>query len=252
MHMGDPLMRLRAANPIPPATVTEFRADPALFRAITTGTLGQGGAQTRRRARRRRARIAVPALAVAGLLGGAVAYGVLGDGAPKPHTVACYERADLEAHAAVVGVGREGPVAACAALWERGAFGSDREVPALAECLLPIGVVAVFPATPGHDVCRAVAGSQAPAAATTAPSPTLADVNDRFLAFREAVRPQFLDVPCVDPKDAAAIVRRELDRAGLSAWTVRSGPFSPERPCATLSFRPEQAEVVLVPGTPRR
>ncbi len=252
MPMADPLVRLRAANPIPPATVTEVRADPALFRAITTGTLGQGGAETRGTGRRRWGRIAVPALAVAGLLGGAVAYGVLRDGAPKPHTVACYERVDLEAHTEVVGVGREGPVAACAALWERGAFRSAREVPPLAECLLPTGVVAVFPATPGHDVCRAVAAAQAPATATTAPSPTLADVNDRFLAFRDAVRPQFVDVPCVDAEDAAAIVRRELDRAGLSAWTVRSGPFSPERPCATLSFRPEQAEVVLVPATPRR
>jgi hypothetical protein len=71
------------------------------------------------------------------------------------------------------------------------------------------------------------------------------------------VTAQFLDSPCVEPAAANAIVRRELDRAGLADWTIRGGEglsgdgFSAQRPCATLSVRAENKEVVLVPA-PRR
>ncbi len=84
-----------------------------------------------------------------------------------------------------------------------------------------------------------------------------ADAGARILTFRDAAFPQFLDSPCVEPRDAAVIVRRELDRAGLTDWTIRGAPglagdgFSAQRPCATLSVRPEIREVILVPS-PRR
>ncbi|MDQ3897133.1 MAG: hypothetical protein M3326_07800, partial [Actinomycetota bacterium] len=179
------------------------------------------------------------------------AYGALRDGVPKPETTACYETADVEARAEVVGVGRDGPVAACADLWRRGVLGSGGDVPPLTECVLDTGVAGVFPASPGGDVCtRLVVPSTAPPpASTTVPT---ADVNGRFLAFRDAVLARFVDVSCVEPQAAAETVRRELDRAGLRDWTIRAGQFTAERPCASLAFRPEDREIVLVAAPPRR
>jgi hypothetical protein len=107
----------------------------------------------------------------------------------------------------------------------------------------------VFPARGGDDVCRQLV---TPGATTTAPPSTLAAVNDRFLAFRDAVLPRFQAATCIDPAAATALVRAELDRAGLADWQIRTGPFSAERPCATLAFRPENREVVLTPAPPRR
>lgn len=251
---SDPLERLRGANPVPAATVGQFRPDPVLFRAIVSGRLDERPAPARRRRR-----LLVPALAAAGLLGGTVAYAVLQEPAPKPQNAGCYESADLEARTLVVGVGAEGPVAACAEVWRQGLFGTGGDVPPLTECVLPTGVVGVFPArTSGADVCsrllRPPAGVEPPAPplpSTTAP-PSV-EVNDRFRTFREAVLPQFLDVACLDPRSATDIVRRELDRAGLGDWRVTTaGEFSADRSCATLGFRPEAGEVVLVPSPARR
>jgi hypothetical protein len=128
--------------------------------------------------------------------------------------------------------------------------------------VLNSGVAGVFPTAPGEDVCARlnlppVAPTTAPTTPTTAAAPAAGDLNARITQFREAVFAQFVDVPCVEPRAAAAVVRRELDRAGLSDWTVRGGEglagdgFSVDRPCATLSVRPESREVVLVPA-PRR
>ncbi len=241
MHTSDPLERLRAANPVPPEAMEALRPDPVLFRAVTSG------APASRRARRR-SRILVAVLATTSVLGGAVAYGLLRDGVPKPQNVACYEQADLEARTDVVSVGDDGPIAACAELWQRGTLGPGGQVPPLVECVLETGVVGVFPASAGDDVCRRLV---APGATTTSPPPTLADVNDRFLAFRDAVLPTFRESPCVERAAATRLVRTELDRAGLSDWQIRAGEFSAERPCATLSFRPENREIVLTPAPPR-
>ena len=243
MRTSDPLERLRAVNPVPPATVERLRPDADLFRAIVSER------PVERRPAPRRRRVLVPGLVVSSLLGGAVAYAVLRDGVPKPQTVACYAEADLEAHTATKSVGSEGPLAACAEVWRRGDLGSGGTVPPLVECVLPTGVVGVFPARAGTDVCAGVVPRDP---TTSAPPPTLAEVNDRFLAFRDAVLPRFLETACMDPRAGSDLVRAELDRVGLADWRVRSGDFSPDRPCATLSFRPEAQEVVLTPSTPRR
>ena len=252
---SGPLERLRAANPVPAATVAPVRPDPVLFRAIVSGELEERP-PVRPRPARRRLRLVAPALAVTGLLGGAVAYGLLREPAPKPQTTGCYERADLEARTEIVGVGAEGPLAACAELWQQGVLGPGGEVPALTECVLSTGVVGVFPArTSGQDVCSSLVnptttGITSPA--TTIAPPTV-DVNERFRLFREAVLPRFVDAACVEPGAATDIVRRELDRAGLGDWRIASaGPFTADRPCATLGFRPEAGEVLLVPSPARR
>jgi hypothetical protein len=248
---SDPLERLRGANPFPTSSVERVRADPLLFRAIVSGQV-----RSRPVPARRRRRIVVPALAAAGLLGGTVAYAVLREPAAKPQNAGCYESADLEATTLVVSVGAEGPAAACAEVWRRGLLGPGGEVPPLTECLLTTGVVGVFPArTSGQDVCNSLARSSTtvPAGPASSTVPPSADVNERFRLLRESVLPQFLGAACLDPGSATDIVRGELDRAGLRDWRVTTaGEFSADRPCATLGFRPEAGEVLLVPSTPRR
>ncbi len=257
INLGDPLDRLRAANPVPAGQVTHTRPDPVLFRRIITEQPPAGARGHHPTPARRRAKRWVPVLVASGLLVGA-AYDLLRGEVTKPLLVACYERADLAANTAVAVVGSDGPVAACTELWRKGAFDSGTDAPALVECVLDSGVVGVFPTAPGADTCALInLVPPTPSAPTTRPVPTTADVGARILQFRDAVFPQLLDIPCVDPRVAAATVRRELDRAGLSDWTVRGGEglagdgFSPERPCATLALRQENKEVVLVPS-PRR
>lgn len=255
MNLSDPLDRLRAVNPVVLTDPTLSPPDPILFRRITSGT----GDLPRLSRRRRRSRWVVPVLVTSSLLGGAAAYAFLQGRVSKPEKVACYESADLEANTEVASVDERGPIAACADLWRRGAFGPTREVPDLAECVLGSGVAAVFPTTPGHDVCRALElPSVAPSISTTSvpgalPRPESDDAA-RVRAFRDAVAAPFLEATCLEPPVATSIVRRELDRAGLRDWTIRAGEgptgdgFTAQRPCASLSLRPEDKEVVLVPA----
>ena len=264
----DPLERLRAVNPVPPAEIALLRPDPLLLERITSAPPVAVADPLRRR---RRGRRLVPVLVVTSLVG-AVGYGLLRGDVSRPETVACFERADLSSVTAVARVEAAGPIEACAGVWRRGTFGGGTEIPPLVACVLPTGVAAVFPATAGADVCTALnlapmtpppappplpSPTPAPALTTTTPGGTpapqpAADLSTRILNFRDAVVGQFLESPCMAPAAGAEIVRRELDRAGLGDWTVVSGGFTEDRPCATLSLRTEERQVLLVPGTPRR
>lgn len=254
IETSDPLARLRAANPVPVAQVALLEPDPILFRRITTGDTDVSLGAARRR--QRPARRLVPALIVTSLLGGAVAYAALRGEVTKPATAACFERADLAAATSAARVGDDGAIEACADLWRRGAFGSVSEVPPLTQCTLPSGLVGVFPVVAGADTCAVVELPSTPSSTSPpgpAPdSPAPADVNARILAFRDATVPQFVGAACVAPDAGVAIVRRELDRAGLAGWTIVAEGFSAERPCATLSIQTEARQVILVPAPPRR
>jgi len=256
-NLRDPLDRLRAVNPVLLNGATLSPPDPVLFRRITSDVRAIEPLEVRPDRPRRRTRRLVPALLVISLVGGATAYALLRGEVTKPESVACYESANLRSDTEVASIDERGPAAACADLWRRGEFGAGVEVPELAECVLDTGVPGVFPATAGRDVCTdlnlAPAPTSRPPASTTSPVPSQppSDLTAQVLAFREATAAPFLDSPCVEPPAAAAIVRRELDRAGLGDWAVRSGDFPAQRPCATLSVRPENREVVLVPS-PRR
>ena len=257
IEMSDPLERLRALNPVPPAEVARLRPDPVLFDRIISAPPA-AVADPRRRRRR-----LVPALLVTSLAGGAVAFGLLRGDVSRPESVACFERADLASATEVPELEAAGPIETCAGLWRRGVLGAGAEVPPLVACVLPSGVAGVFPAVGVSDVCTALnlvpITPAPPPTATTAPGPApapppqpAADLNTRIVNFREAVVGQFLDVPCMAPSTGTDIVRRELERAGLGDWTVESSGFSAERPCATLSLRTEERRVILVPAPPRR
>jgi hypothetical protein len=49
------------------------------------------------------------------------------------------------------------------------------------------------------------------------------------------------------------IVRRELDVRGYGDWDVKvaGGEFSPEQPCADVSFNTADRTVLLAPAGPR-
>jgi hypothetical protein len=270
------LQRLRAANPVPvdDAGASSTPTAIALLDRILAEEPGRALPPPVRapRARRWRLRLLVPVLAAAGAAG-AVGYAMSNRSVTRPETVACFQRADLNARTQIVAPDARGPVAACTEVWAGGSFGATA-VPPLAVCILPSGTAGVFPTDPGADPCARLGLVPAPTTAPPAPAPapgpgaappptvgaaTTAgvDENARFLAFRDAVLPQFVDATCVDPAAAQATVRRELDRAGLGDWTVRAGQgagdgFTPDRPCATLSFRPAERAVLLVPAPPRR
>lgn len=253
----DPLERLRAVNPVPAGDVAGILADPVLFDRITTrqapARVPVGAASPVRR----RARRLVPAVLIATLLGGAVAYAVRRDQVSKPETVACFRAADLTAptEVLVVEAGND-PVTTCTGLWRSGAFGDRADVPPLVACVLESGVAGVFPTPSGVDVCRAL-DLPPVGRAPTEPTPSGAtgssgDVNERILVFRDAALAQFLAADCVTPEAGAEIARRELARAGLDGWTIVDGGITPARPCASLAIRPEVRQVVLAPTTPRR
>jgi hypothetical protein len=264
----DPLELLRALNPVPAGQLDELVWSPparALFARIVASTPGAHGTGLRlpppgsrgpvggRRRRRTARSVAVLATLSVGVAG----YALVSDDSPKAVDPACFAGADLAADVAVVKADRGGAVAACADAWAGGAFGAPA-TPQLRACLLDSGAVGVFPEA-GEDVCLALGLSAAPGeqgASPRTPQPGAerpssgdpAEEQQRFLAFRDAVVARFLDQGCLGAERAAAVVRQELDRAGLEGWTVdaEGGGFTDGRPCASLSFRPEQRLVVLV------
>lgn len=252
---SDPLARLRAANPVHAEQlpdVAESARARALFEEITDmETLHPAPAETVRPARsvavirRRRRRRLVPLVALASVSVGAVAYALVTREATTTESVGCYETADLRATTAVVADDGRAPVEVCAEAWNRGVFGPP-SAPPLQACVLESGAAGVFPSTAGGDVCASLGLDTLSAGGPTA-------AHKSFLAFKGAVVDRFASEPCVDPDRATAIVRDELDRAGLATWTVGVGEgiqgegFSPQRPCAGLAFEQAQQRIVLVP-----
>jgi len=279
----DVLERLRACNPVPAgrlddlvwtdlaqARFQQIVATPASVPVRPRGRLAPVPAVPGAGRRRRVPRVAVLA-GVVGMSVAVAAYAVVTRPSPKPQNVACFAAADLTAQTAVVGVDAKGPVAACASLWERGFLGTTPPPP-LRACLLESGVVGVFPEAVGRDVCldlglaassppapptpdRVNPSGSSPAGGRLIPDEPVVD-HTRFFAFRDAVLARFVGQGCIGVVAAEAIVREELDRAGLDDWTVTTaggagGPgFSAGRPCASLNFHPEIWSVDLVPLPP--
>ena len=103
--------------------------------------------------------------------------------------------------------------------------------PPLAECVLDSGVAGVFPATAGARRLQPASNlppvARRPRRPPTSPAPTSQPPSDLERPGARVPRRGRRPVPRQPVRGAArtagAIVRRELDRAGLTDWTIRGG-----------------------------
>lgn len=229
----DPLDWLRSVNPVPDSRLgPDPRDDPDAL-AILERVLGAAESHTRRR---RHLRFLIPAVVVAAAT--AATGWALTREADDPTQVGCYASADLQAD--IIGlplaVGDD-PIAACAAVWSEGGFGSSG-TPDLAACVLPGGLAGVFPATDG-DPCSqfALDPLERPASAGA----------DTVRELQERLSTRFGST-CVDLDAARRESQDLINELGLSDWSISvPDPGDQTRRCASLALDPEQHIVTIVP-----
>ena len=244
----DAFVALRAANPVP---------DEAVLAAVVAdvdavlATVAAGPGQTRPRERRVAAVIGLSAVAVGGLVGAGV---VLTRPSTKPVSVACYSDASLQARS-VVDTGRQGdPVERCRQMWRDGAFG-DVPAPPLVDCVLPSGVVAVFPG-PGQATCDVLGlarhqwGDERTGDDGGGDGDGLGTAADAT-ALHAALTGAVTSTRCLGRDEARHIVQAELARLGLDGWRIEQAADQagddPLRRCASVTVDAERHAVRLIP-----
>ena len=192
-----------------------------------------------RRSMRRRLVVALAALGVVLTASGFGAYALTRDEPTHFDSIGCFEKADLGANAAIVGVDGRSPTEICAEVWATGGFGPGRAVPALQACVLETGAVGVFPGS-GAEVCNRLG--------IAALGPGYEAKAARFAALRDDIVAGLQR--CVGEEGARAVVRGELNAHGFAGWRFELvAPFTAERPCAELGgLDVERKRVVVVPG----
>jgi hypothetical protein len=205
-----------------------------------------------RRRRQRRVLVLVPAVLAFLAVTGFTAYALTRE-PTHLESVACYDRAALDANVAVVSSDERHPLEICGELWRTGAFGEEGESPQLAACVLPTGAIGVFPSS-GSSTCGALGIAELP--------PSYPDAAARFAGLQSAIYARVGEPAsgssrggpqCVGEDEARMIVRRELIVRGYSDWEIllAGGEFSPEQPCADVSFDTAGGTVLLLPAGPR-
>lgn len=194
--------------------------------------------------RRRWLTVTVPAtVLVLGIAGVAAAYLIP---TPGPQavaaSVACYQKADLQANAAYKGSTGESPLDICARLWSSGVIDSSQTtVPSLVACPLGSedqGVVGVFPS--GDPLtCGRLGLAQLPSGYENAAA--------KFAGLRDALNER-IGRTCVALDDAKGIVEDELDSSGFSDWNVvtSSDQANPGENCTSLGFDLQHRSVLLI------
>jgi hypothetical protein len=203
-------------------------------------------------ARRRRRLVLALVPAVIVLLTAATgftAYTLLRTEPSHFESIGCFDRADLSANVTVVSPDGRSAVAQCRELWLEGDVGNP--VPArLAACVLSTGPVGVFPSVDDRTCERMGLADLSPQGVAE---------GRRFVRMRNAIYGQIGTPPsgsargsshCVGEQRARAIVRRVLDAHGYSDWKVATGGegFSPDRPCADISFDGGSKTALLMAG----
>lgn len=243
----DAFAALRSANPVPDEAAVAHLVDDAFLDVILAGP----ERPARRPPERRRlvATVGVSAVAVGALVGGRY---ILTRPTTKPVSVACYSGADLEARS-VVETGLGDPVDRCRQAWRAGAFGPPSEAPPLVPCVLPSGVVGVFPGSSGAtcDSLDAARSEPGDGPEPTAPGDGTGTGTDAT-ELRAALTTAISSARCRTREDAGEVVRQELAARGLGAWRIEEGPgdgggFDAVRRCASVAVDAERHVVVLVP-----
>jgi hypothetical protein len=204
-----------------------------------------------RRRRQRRVLIFVPAVLVLLAATGFTTYALVRE--PIYESVACFERAAMNANVSVVSADGRDPVEICKEVFRISgpmelAISGDLEA-----CVLDTGAIGVFPRS-GGSVCRELELAALPA--------TYPDQAEKFGLLRKAIVARIGEPAsgssrggpqCVGEEEAVLIVRRELLVNGYEDWDVKvaGGEFSPRQPCADVSFSSADKLVLLTPAGPR-
>ncbi len=235
----------RRANPLPQEKSSdEAELSPESERLLHDITSGRHPVPrllpTRSKRRQRRL---LPFGAVTVVLSTAAFAWVLTRQAADPLQVACYAEVDLGADIIVVPNDDRGFVEACAEALAAGSPDPVGSRPGLSACVLESGAVGVFP-NEGGEPCGRL--GLAPLAEEPAPG------EQDLVRLAEEITQPFIDQDCVEPTEARRIVAEELAERGLNDWQVLDpGPYSNERPCASLAVEPEMKTITLVPIDPR-
>ncbi|MDQ1443587.1 MAG: hypothetical protein QOI20_51 [Acidimicrobiaceae bacterium] len=229
----DALAALAAADPARSAAF-----DPASPRGRAVLQRAKAAAPTSGARRRRPRGTALATVAVVGLAGLVAATAYVNTRRPsRTLDVGCYAAPRLDADTFVVRADARTAVQACWRLWRSGRFSPAPTPARLTACVLPSGVVGVFPG--GAEACARVGRPLAPARAQA--EPRVAALNERLDA---AVR----DAPCMDEPTARGLVQSVLADVGLSEWTVvMARPYQAGRPCTTFAIDEPERRVTLVP-----
>jgi hypothetical protein len=119
----------------------------SLRKAHLVGELATWSSNARRR-RRHRVLVLVPAVLAFLAVTGFTTYALTRE-PTHLESIACYDRASLDADVAVVGSDERHPLDICGEVWRMGAFGQEGESPLLAACVLQTGAIGVFPKSGG-------------------------------------------------------------------------------------------------------
>jgi hypothetical protein len=205
-----------------------------------------------RRRRQRRALVLVPALLAFLAVTGFTTYALTRE-PTHLESIACYDRAALDADVAIVSSDERHPVDTCGEVWRTGGFGQERQSPRLAACVLQTGAIGVFPRS-GGETCAELGLADLP--------PSYPDAAARFAGLQAAIFAKVGDPAsgssrggpqCLGVDDAQMIVRRELVVRGYADWEIQlaGGEFSAAQPCTDVSFDSAGKTVLLTPAGPR-
>lgn len=241
---SEVLELFRRMNPVPPDQVSEdAELSPEAERLLHQITAGNHPVPrllpTRKQRHQRRM---LPFSAVTVVLATAAFAWVLARQASDPLQVACYPEVDLEGDIFVLPKDERGFVEICADAYEQGMLGQPEPSSGLSACVLESGVVGVFP-NDGGDPC----GRLGLAPLADEPAPGEQEVG----SLAEEITRPFLDQDCVSPADARRVVADELAERGFDDWQILDpGPYTEERPCASLAIEPVIKTITLVPIDP--
>jgi hypothetical protein len=235
----DPLALFAALDPVDEESLAATSAHgpaQATLAEIVAGQRSVVRLLPSRRAQHRRWTMTVGAAAL--MASTAAAAWIVTRPADNPLAIACYAQPSLQGEIAGVTPSETDPIEACANVWRNGAFSGRGPVPPLIGCVNRRGIAAVFP-------------SASPAFCDTLGFDRLGDAppsDAPIITLQGALSEAFRARGCILPEEAVGLVRSELDRRGLTDWRINNpGPYTPSRPCGSLSFDPEGRAVTLVP-----
>jgi hypothetical protein len=252
---ADPLELLRRHNPVDLRTLpgTDDTDVEMAFVRILAGT--PPTASPRRRFLHRRTALLLPAALA---LVAATTAVLLTRDVSEPAAVGCYRDASTDADLIVAATGNDvSAVETCRQLWQEGAFGAAPPPPELTECVLPSGVVAVYPASDCSAVSQPAETSQPtasaiPGTALEQPLPPTSQEHSATASQIETARDRLLarllEHECPSVEQAAELVTEVLDQGLLPGWDLEvAAGFQPSRPCASLYFDEVRKRIELVP-----